>query len=68
MGKYQKMVMINAWENASIDTKEEIRLSYSKKAGPNWNTNDWARLIHRAWDKEHIIARINNVSTRLLLL
>jgi hypothetical protein len=45
MGKYQKMVMINA----SIETKEEIRLSYSKKAGPNWNTNDWARLIHLAW-------------------
>jgi hypothetical protein len=24
MGKYQKMVMINAWENASIDTKESL--------------------------------------------
>jgi hypothetical protein len=30
MGKYQKMVMINAWENASIDTKEAVLFQESR--------------------------------------
>jgi hypothetical protein len=50
MGLYQKNVMINAWESASQNMRDEIRAAYFKKAGPNWNLNDWARLIHVAFD------------------
>jgi hypothetical protein len=55
---------------APLNTQEEIREAYFKKAGPNWNFNDWARLIHVAFDKKHtnIITRINNVSANHLLL